>query len=276
MTSPTVESWSAVARGYLEHWVPRFRPFVLDALDELLARALPTGPLAVPGCGPGEEVVLLRRRAPDRELVAMDPSRPMLDLLRARLGDDARARVVEGAAEALPAHVRGAAGVLSCFTLQLLERPLDALRAWTAAAAPGAPVVVLFWPRQDEGTTWGRLRPAIEAETGPWREDWEPGVRAALDAAGLRLVVDRDVRHPMRHTSPEAAWDRLVDSGSLQGLARRVAPEALARARARFLGDHQLAHDPAGDAESDAVNDAANHGPWVHAPAARLWVVAAR
>lgn len=265
MSSPLVESWSAVARGYLEYWVPRFRPFVVDAVDELVARALPSGALAVPGCGPGEEVLLLRGRLPDRELVAMDPSRPMLELLRARLGDDPRARALEGPAEALPAHVSGAAGVLSCFTLQLLERPLDALRAWVRAAAPGAPVVALFWPRQDPDTTWGRLRPSIEAETGPWREDWEPGVRAGLEGAGLRLAVDRDVRHPMRHATPEAAWDRLVDSGSLQALARRAPPDALARARARFLADHRLARAP-GDAEN----------PWLHAPAARLWVVTGR
>ncbi len=268
MSSPTVESWSAVARGYLEHWVPRFRPFVVDAVDELLARALPAGPLAVPGCGPGEEVALLRERAPARELVAMDPSGPMLELLRARLAGDPRVRVAEGPAEALPAQVRRAAGVLSCFTLQLLERPLVALRAWVDAAAPGAPVVVLFWPRQEPDTTWGRLRPSIEAETGPWREDWEPQARAGLEGAGLRLVAERDVRRPMRHGSPEAAWDRLVDSGSLQSLARRAPADALARARARFLADHRLTHAPQGDPTG--------HGPWVHAPAARMWVVVAR
>lgn len=265
MSQPVIDAWSAVAGGYLEHWVPRFRPFLREAVDEVVARAAPAGALAVPGCGPGEEVLLLRARLPARDLVATDPSAPMLELLRARLGARPGVRLALATAEALPEHVSGAAGVLSCFTLQLLERPLDALVAWTRAAAPGAAVVVLFWPRQDPDTTWGRLRPSIEAEVGPWRADDEPGLRADLTAAGLRLVVDRDVRRPMRHATPEAAWDRLVDSGSLQGLARRSAPAALARCRARFLADHRLVQDPSGDP--------GGHGPWVHAPAARLWVI---
>ncbi|MBX3472608.1 MAG: class I SAM-dependent methyltransferase [Planctomycetes bacterium] len=259
------DAWSAVAAGYLEHWVPRFRPFLLEAVDALAARALDLGPLAVPGCGPGEEVLALRRRLPGREVVAMDPSAPMLALLRARAADDPAVRVLEGAAEDLPARVSGAGGVLSCFTLQLLERPLEALAAWARAAAPGAPLVVLFWPRQAPDTAWGRLRPVIEAEAGAWRDDHEPATRAGLPALGLDLLEDRPVRRPMRHPSPEAAWDRLVDAGSLQGLARRVTPDALARCRARWLGDHGLTHEPAGDAEG--------HGPWVHAPEARLWVL---
>ncbi|MCO5170837.1 MAG: methyltransferase domain-containing protein [Planctomycetes bacterium] len=260
------DPWSAVAPGYLEHWVPRFRPFLLEAVDALAARPLGPGPLAVPGCGPGEEVLALRRRLPDREVVAMDPSRPMLELLRARVAGDPRVRVVEGAAEDLPAHVAGA-GALSCFTLQLLERPLDALTAWARALAPGAPLVVLFWPRQPPDSAWGRLRPAIEAEAGAWRDDWEPGTRAGLGGRGLALIDDRPVRAPMRHPSPEAAWDRLVDAGSLQGLARRVAPDVLARCRARWLADHRLTLDPAGAGAGD------DHGSWVHTPEARLWVL---
>jgi SAM-dependent methyltransferase len=259
VSTPTVDAWSAVAPGYLDYWVPRFRPFLEDAVAALGARDLPTGPTAIPGCGPGEEVLLVRSRYPERDVVALDPSGPMLELLRSRVAGDPRARLVQADAEAVPAHATGAAAVLSCFTLQLLERPLDALAAWSRALAPGGALVVLFWPRQDPAAPWGRLRPEIEAETGPWREEWEPEVRARLASVGLVLQEDRDVTHPMRHASPEEAWDRLVDSGSLQGLARRVAPDALARCRARWLADHRLVRD--GDA-------------FTHTPSARLWVLA--
>lgn len=255
MSTAIVDAWSAVASGYLDYWVPRFRPFVEDAVAALGARALPAGPIAIPGCGPGEEVLLVRSRLPERDVVAMDPSGPMLELLRARVGGEPRVRVVQADAEAVPAPV---SAILSCFTLQLLDRPLDALAAWSRALAAGGALVVLFWPRQDPATPWGRLRPVIEAETGPWREEWEPDVRARLASIGLVLQGDRDVTHPMRHASPEEAWDRLVDSGSLQGLARRVAPDALARCRARWLADHRLVRD------GDAVT---------HSPAARLWVL---
>lgn len=260
-----VAAWGAVAPGYLDYWVPRFRPWLADAVDALLARALPSGPLAVPGCGPGEEVLLLRARRPEREVVALDPAPGMLDLLRARLAgaaccaatpDRPGVRVVQADADALPDHVRDAAGVLSCFTLQLLERPLDALAAWGRALAPGAPLVVLFWPRQPDDTPWGRLRVASQAEGGPWRPEWEPDVRARLGEAGLVLDEARDLVHAMPHASPEEAWDRLVDSGSLQGLARRVGPEVLARLRARWLGAHALTP---------------RDGAWTHAPVGRLW-----
>lgn len=262
MSSPVVQAWSAVAPGYLDYWVPRFRPFLESAMTALAAcgvRAEGGGaPIAIPGCGPGEEVLLVRERFPARDVVAMDPSAPMLELLRRRVAGDARVRVVQADAEALDAHVTGAGAVLSCFTLQLLDRPLEALGAWGRGLAPGGALVVLFWPRQDPASSWGRLRPAIEAEAGPWREDWEPDARSRLGSTGLLLVEDRDVWHPMTHASPEEAWDRLVDSGSLQTLARRVAPHVLARCRERWLADHRLIPD--GTA-------------WVHTPAARLWVL---
>jgi trans-aconitate methyltransferase len=245
-----IDAWSAVARGYLEYWVPRFRPFLVEAVEALAQRVNGPGSLAVPGCGPGEEVLLLRERLPESEVVALDPSAPMLDLLRARA--DARVRLVEAPADDVSA-MRGAAGALSCFTLQLLERPGDALVAWSSALAPGAPLVALSWPRQDPSSPWGGLRVAFEAE-GAWRPDWEPAARAAVAASGRSLVVDRDVTRVMRHASAEELWDRLVDSGSLQMSARRLGPEVMARCRARWL-----AAQPSGEL--------------AHAPTARLWVV---
>jgi hypothetical protein len=116
---------------------------------------------------------------------------------------------------------------------------------------------VLFWPRQADATPWGRLGVA-QAQEGLERPDWEPNVRAGLGRAGLLLEQDRDARHAMAHASPEEAWERLVDSGSLQALARRVDRDALARVRARWLAQHHLLPGPGG---------------WTHAPVARLWLL---
>lgn len=259
MNPGLVRAWSDVAPGYVDYLVPRFRPWLVDAVERVAARLLPDGPVAVPGCGPGEEVLQLLARAPTREVVALDPSRAMLDVLAARLPAGARVRLVEAPAEATSRHAQRAAGLVCCFTLQLLERPLDALADWARAVAPGASCVVLFWPRQDPATSWGRLRPAMEAESGPWGSDWEPEVRAGLAATGLALVADETLSHPMPHASPEEAWDRLVDSGSLQATLRRIGPDAMGRARARWLADHRLARRP--------------DGAWEHAPQARLWTL---
>jgi SAM-dependent methyltransferase len=253
--TPLVAAWSAVAPGYLDYWIPRFRPYLDDALAAFDQRLRAPGELVIPGCGPGEEVVALARRHPGRRLVALDPSGPMLELLRARLAREGlaeRVRVVQAPAEATSAHVQGAAGLFSSFTLQLLDRPIEALADWGRALCPGGVGVILFWPRQAPDTPWGQLRASIEAEGGAWGVDWEAACRADLGRVGMALTSDAALRHPMRHASAQEAWDRLVDACSLQSTARRLGPEAMARCRERWL---------AGRAE----------GPLEHHPTARLW-----
>lgn len=260
--TPLVAAWSAVAPGYADYWIPRFRPYLDDALAAFDQRLQASGDLVIPGCGPGEEVVALARRHPQRRLVALDPSAPMLDLLRARLAREGlagRVRVVEAPAEATSAHAQGAAGVFSSFTLQLLDRPADALADWSRALCPGGVAVVVFWPRQEPTTPWGRLRAAIEGEGGAWGVDWEAATRAELGRSGLTHTSDAVLRHPMLHASPQEAWDRLVDGCSLQATARRLGPEAMARCRARWLAEPTVTGSQRPDAHLE------------HAPAARLW-----
>lgn len=262
--TPLVAAWSAVAPGYADYWIPRFRPYLDDALAAFDARLRAGGDLVIPGCGPGEEVVALARLHPQRRLVALDPSAPMLDLLRARLAREGlaeRVRVVQAPAEATSAHVQGAAGLFSSFTLQLLDRPIKALLDWRRTLCPGGAASILFWPRQAPDSPWGRLRASIEAEGGVWGVDWETACRAEFDRTGLNRTADASLRHPMLHASPHEAWDRLVDACSLQSTARRLGPEAMARCRARWLADPAVARGLRPD------------GLFEHAPVARLWCV---
>jgi SAM-dependent methyltransferase len=254
-----VDAWSRVADGYHAYWGPRFRPFLESALD---AFSPGPGPLAAVGCGPGDEVLALAARFPERAIVATDPSRSMLELLRARLGDSgaaARVTVREEPATDLPDHVQGAGGVFSSFSLQLLPDRIAALGAWRGALGPDGRIACAFWPRQPEEDAWGHLGRAIEASTGKARPAWEPDVLDGLPAVGLRLAEARDLVHPIRYASPEEAWAQLRDACSLQVLLARAGPEATAACERAWLADHGLT--PTAD------------GAWEHRPRARLWLL---
>ena len=75
-----VDAWARVATGYHAYWGPRFAPFLRDALAAFAPGA---GPIAVPGCGPGEGARALAARDPARRVVASDPAAPMLAACRA-------------------------------------------------------------------------------------------------------------------------------------------------------------------------------------------------
>ena len=247
-------AWSRVAEGYAQYWSPRFRPYLLDAIEAL--RPPSEGPLGVPGCGPGNEVLLLAERFPGRPIIATDPSTGMLGILWSALRTRGIAHVVasSGGAESLSAFVRQAAGVLSCFSLQLLPNPLAALADWSRALRPGGRIAALFWPRDIRDSAPGRLQDAIEKGTGERRSPWEDTVIQALPRIGLRLASDRTLAHEMAHASPEEYFDELVRSGPLQALEMRLGREALERCRAAWL-----------EGETSGAR------PWKHEPPARLW-----
>jgi ubiquinone/menaquinone biosynthesis C-methylase UbiE len=210
----------------------------------------------VPGCGPGEEVLLLAERFPGRQIVATDPSAGMLGIVWSALRARGVAHVVAsaGGAETLSAFVRQAAGVLSCFSLQLLPNPLAALADWSRALRPGGRIAALFGPRKPDDSAVGRLHRAIETVTGERRAEWEDIALEALPRIGLRLVSDRTVAHAMVHASADEYFDELVLSGPLQALEMSAGPDAVARSRAAWL---------------EGGTSAAR--PWKHEPPARLW-----
>jgi SAM-dependent methyltransferase len=252
------EAWNRVAARYREYWSPRFRPYLEAAVAAF--RPAAEGPLAVPGCGPGDEVFLLARRFPGRSIIATDPSRAMVALVWERMRAEGAGHIVAtvGAAETLPAFVRQAAGVFSAFTLQLLPNPLAALASWSSVLAAGGSIAAIFWPRKAPGSTRERLQAAVQPETGEERLDWEDRTLEALPRIGLRLARDEIVTREMEHGSPEEYFRELVDSGPLQGFAMKSGREAVERAKARWLEAHGLVE---------------RAGRWVHSPPARLWTL---
>jgi SAM-dependent methyltransferase len=251
------EAWGAAARGYKDYWVPRFRPFMMRALTVFAPP--PDGPVAVPGCGPGEEVVLLLKKFPGRNIIATDPSNEMLQLLRASLHERGytTALAASGRAEDLSSTIRQAAGVLSCFSLQLVPHPVRALEEWATVLRPGGVLVALFWPAPPPGSAFARLATAIEFVSGERRRDWEAEALRELPRLGLLLERDDRVSREIEHASPEELFQALVDWGPLQVFLRKRGRDVVDRCRRAWIGNHGLQRRGSG---------------WVHTAEARLWV----
>jgi len=252
------EAWSSVARGYHEYWSPRFRPLLVRAVEAF--EPPPLGPLAVPGCGPGDEVLLLLEKFPLRTIVATDPSAEMVSFCRGaiRKAGAATALCTLGRAEDLSSTVHQAAGVFSSFTLQLLSDPSAALIDWSTALRLGGIATAIFWPRPSPESSFGLLASAIKKVAGEERPDWEPGALASLEKAGLALRRDERVHTTFEHGSPGELFGAIVDKGPLRALLDRRGSGVVDAVRAEWLR---------------SLGTRAATRPWKDPVEARLWVL---
>ncbi|GFR51263.1 hypothetical protein Agub_g13570 [Astrephomene gubernaculifera] len=196
-------AWSEAAQLYLQELVPRFDPWLQSALVELRQHELPAGPIIVPCCGPGHEVVLLHQLYGGRRTVlGLDLSQGMVALAKQAIQDYLQqqqqlqqrdrgaggAAAVAAAAEpvvpATPLDARvadascldgygPAAAVVSVFGLQQMG-PLapQALASWARCLAPGGLAVVVLWPTNVE-------------RSGPWVTFDQVVLEKAAADAGL-------------------------------------------------------------------------------------------
>ncbi len=251
------EAWSHVAERYMAYWSPRLRPYAEAAATAFSPPG--GGAVLVPGCGPGDEVLLLGRRFPGRPLVATDLSPAMVSIARRRTTEAGLLSVLIDRDDAAlsASRLNQGAGVFSSFILQLLPDPVAALQAWTRVLRAGGRLLALFWPRLDDASPVARLQ-RILREAGLGREDdWEPRALESLCAHGLDLRTDKRLEFEMAHASPDEFWRELVESGPLQAVVRRGESETLDRAGKRWIEDHGL--------ERRGIE-------WIHRPSARLWI----
>jgi SAM-dependent methyltransferase len=243
--------WDAAAEGYDAYYVPRFAPWVADAVGAVTGTGLPEGPVLVPCCGTFPELPALVERLPGREIVGIDLSAGMVRRARANAARHPDVTVLEGDAATLDDRWTGAcAAVVSVFGLQQLPDPAHALRSWAAALRPGGLLSVVFWPgRTEETGPFALMGELLGREPG---RAWEDGLTAGL--AG----VERDelVPHPITHPDAATCFDAHIRSGPLRPLADEKGPAFVERLRAGFLR-----RAPAGE--------------WVHRPVARHLVVRA-
>ncbi len=236
--------WDAAAEGYDAYYVPRFAPWVADAVRAVTGAALPDGPVLVPCCGSFPELPALVGHLPGREIVGIDLSAGMV-----RLADRAAApyplvTALQGDAATLDDRWTGTcAAVVSVFGLQQLPDPAHALRSWAAALRPGGRLSVVFWPGHVEETGPFALMSAVLSRT-PDR-GWEDGL-----TDGLTVERDEEVAHPITHPDAATCFEAHVHSGPLRPLVEEKGPEFVERLRAEFLR-----HGP--------------DGAWTHHPRAR-------
>jgi ubiquinone/menaquinone biosynthesis C-methylase UbiE len=251
------ESWNQVAERYHGYWSPRFEPYLKRAVESFEPAA--AGPLAVAGCGPGDEVLMISRKFPGRTVMALDLSSAMVAIARRRVREAGLSSVLvmEDDAGQVTGRLRQAGGIFSAFILQLLPSPLAALADWSRALRDGGRVAALFWPRESATSAFSRLHDALR-KAGEIRPAWEDQALGALPELGLRLVADQRISFEMVHGSPEECWRELRESGALQVAARRLGEEKLAAIGVDWLRDHGFERQG---------------GRWVHRPEARLWAL---
>lgn len=237
--SPAREAWDAAAEGYEEYFVPRFEPWVRDAIAALGSPSPLTaeGSLAVPCCGPGRELELLAPALPDRTIVGVDVSAEMCSRARRRCRGYANVRVEHADATSLSAHWAAKAGaVLSCFGLQSFDSPDAVLADWTRCLAQSGRIAVVFWPPHIEAEgPFALLRTLLDAEVGPRDPTWQERLVSAVEAEGAHVLDDRIVKHSMTHPSAGAFFDAFAHSGPGRAIAMRHGFDLMDKLRGAFL-----------------------------------------
>lgn len=243
MNDRLARAWTDAAEGYDAYFVPRFAPWVDDAVNAL--RDLPDGPILVPCCGTFPELTGLSARFPGRELVGIDLSAGMVRLAEERAAGRANVTVVEGDAATLaPQWTESCAAVVSVFGLQQLPDPAAALRSWAGALRHGGRLSVVYWPGQVERDgPFARVAALVRARVGASDRAWEDAVRAQADH-------DEFLEHPMSHEDAAAFFEAYTRSGPLRALATARGDAFIADLRTEFLRD-------------------APPGEWTHHPRAR-------
>jgi len=255
MTEELARAWDEAAEDYERYFVPRFAPWVAEAVRALTGGALPAGPILVPCCGTFPELPALVEAYPGREIVGIDLSAGMVALARARAGSLPGVTVIEGDAAVLDRRWLGeCAGVVSVFGLQQLPEPPAALARWAAALRPGGRMSVMFWSADTEqegpfalfGRVLARHRPPADVS-------WEGRLVPAVTANGAVVVRDEEVPFAMSHDDASTIWAAMVCSGPWRALANARGEEFMRSVAREFLA-------------------LAPEGEWHHRPRARLIV----
>lgn len=246
-------SWDDAAELYDEYFVPRFAPWVAEAVAPLTEVDLPSGPILVPCCGTFPEHRALADAYPDRPIVGIDLSEGMIGLARERIGTLRNIEaLVRDATELDEVWANRCAAVVSVFGLQQLPDPLVALGDWTRTLRPGGVMSVVYWPPYTEANgPFALLEQLAEDDPEEGEADLtRDQISAVVEEEGGDLILDVYRSFPISHPDAETFWDAMLHGGPLRSRATARGDSWTADIRRRFLA-------------------AAPSGEWMHNPRAR-------
>lgn len=240
LTITMATPWDRASEGYVAEWLPRFTPYHVDLVEELLVEGTAARVL-VPCCGTGAEVIgVARELAPGGVVRATDADPVMAAFAESRV----RAAGFDGVSVERAAAEDASGGpwdvVLCAFGLWQLDHRTDVLHAWKSALAPHGKVGVLTWgPPDDEDPI--ELMTKCVREREPTIEIVAPHILSALDsmaamfdAAGLSLVRHTVLRHTISFASAEGFVAALREARHWHELFARLGEERTAKIISAF------------------------------------------
>lgn len=231
--------WDSKADKYLEEWVPRFVPYHLDLVEELVLG--PGQKALVTSAGLGAEALAVARAVGDSGRVrATDPNG---DLARFCEGQVGRAgfrtvRCEQGALHDVGDEKWDA--IVCAFGLWKVEDRTMVLRKWASALAPHGKVGLLTFGPSDETDPFELLsRSLLELEPHavmrPARVDASrEGMAAMFDAGGLSLVRHTVLRHPVAFPTCEAFAEAIREGRTWRAVWEELGTERMGRVLAHF------------------------------------------
>jgi SAM-dependent methyltransferase len=233
------------AERYHAHWEPVLAAPAGQLLDHLEAAAAPLPPgarILDIGAGTGLLSLELVRRWPEATVVAADPARAMLEIVRARARragiEDGRLELVEGSAETLPVADASIGLAVSSFVFQLVPDRRAALREALRVLEPGGRFGYVTWLVGDRAFPPGL---AVDGALGaPTDTDWTGGIPRAGDVPSVEAAETEirdagfvDVRVLTDRLSETWTVDRYLDY--VEGCRNTVAFAGLDSVRADDL-----------------------------------------
>lgn len=231
--------WDRAGAHYIEEWVPRFVPYHLDLVQELVLA--PGHKALIVSSGPGAEVIAVARAVGDKGHVrATDPSAEMVGIASAQVK---RAGFTNVAVER--AEPRDAAGarwnaIICAFGMWKIENRTDVLKSWAAALTPSGKIGILTFGPPDDSDPFTMLAQSLR-ELEPGAQTAPAGIpadrdsmHAMFDEAGLSLVRHTVLRHIVSFPSAEAFVAAIREGRTWRRVWEELGEERMNLVTARF------------------------------------------
>ena len=232
--------WDRAAAGYLEEWVPRFVPYHLDLVRELVLR--PGSRVLVTSSGPGSEVLAVARAVGGAGHVrATDKSDEMVRICKEQAKTAGFTNVEARVADATQTDGGPWAAIVCAFGLWQIEDRGALLRGWAEALSPGGKVGILTWgPADRQGpfellaTCVRDLEPQLSVPSPHVLAEREP-MALLFDEGGLSMVRHTVVRHTLVFKSAEHFVRAVKEACTWRRLWEEMGDARFTRVAARFF-----------------------------------------